>query len=161
MPAARGLTLGQADRGHLGIAEDNPRNSSEIGSRRFPEDVCARDPRLVCRHMGERHRSGDVADRPDALRGAASLIDLDPAVGAVDADVLEREAVGCRSSPRRDDQLTGLEFRSALERDDTSAVVPCDRGRLSPETHVDAFAPKRIGDQLADPRVFAREQPIA
>ncbi len=41
-----------------------------------------------------------------------------------------------------------------------SPAVPADPGRLLAQAKLDAFCPQRVGDQLADPRILAVDQPL-
>src|SRR5207248_164083 len=107
------------------------------------------------RHVRERHRSGDVADGPDALSGPAAVIDLDPALAGFQADALESQPGDPRRAADGDDQLVPLEHAPVRQVRRLVAIASADRLDLGPELHIDPVIAQRVEDQLADPLLLA------
>ena len=109
-----GLRLGQPDRATSGSVK---RRAGRRGSRPcagWPRMSRAGDPRLVLGDVREQRDAGDVADRPDALAGAAALVDLDPAAARLDADGLEAEP-SCAGAAGRDDEHLAARLGAVVE----------------------------------------------
>src|SRR5581483_11658494 len=155
---ARGR-LAQADGGELGIGEDDPRDGPVVGLRRLAEDVHRGDSPLVLADVGEHRDAGHVADRPDALGGAAALVDLDPARVRLDSDVLEPDAVDARPAAGRDDELGAADLVARVELDDLLAAVDAHADRTAAEDELHAVVLQDPAEQLADLRVLAVGEP--
>src|SRR6266536_3647882 len=107
-----GLLLGQADCAELRVGEDGDRQNRVVGGGAIDaEHVGHRDPRLVLRDGRELRDRVDVACGPDArYRAAQPLVDRDPGLRRLHADLLELEAFEVRNAAGGEQDLPYAEL---------------------------------------------------
>jgi hypothetical protein len=113
---------GEAVGGDLGVGEDDAGDGAVVGAWLVAGDVGAGDPRLVFGDVGKGHHAGEVADRPDAVGGAAALVDLDATSGGVQADRFEPQPVQAGRASHGDEQLLAADLLAAGEANDLAPV---------------------------------------
>src|SRR5207244_8666095 len=105
--------------------------------------------------------AGDVADRPHALGGPATLVDRDRSMLVrLDPKRLEADSVASGLASGGDEELGGPKLGAALELEDPPSVLCPDRGGVLAEAKFDPLLAQRIGGQLAHRRVLAVDQPL-
>src|SRR5262249_23483924 len=119
------------------------------------EDVHGGDPALVLAEVREHCDAGDVADRPDAVRGPAALIDVDAARVGLDADGLEADASRPWTAAGRDNDLRAVRLVAVVELDDLLAALGVDADGAAADQEADSVLLQDLLQQPADPRVLA------
>ena len=154
------LLIGQADGCDLRIGEDDPRNDAVVGPRGTAEDVCNRHSRLVLPDVGEERDAGDVADRPDAVSGAAPLVDGDAVGIRIDSDRFQAQFLRASPTSARDDEDLAAHLVAVLEAHDALRAVALSGHGTAAEAESDSFLFERHGDPLADLRGLAPDQAL-
>src|SRR5262249_58787052 len=134
------------------------RHRPVVGPRRPAEDVHGRDPALVLAHVRERP-ARHVADRPDALGGAAALVDRDAPGPRLDADGLEADALRARAPAGRHHDLRAAGLAAVVQGDDLLRAVLPDAYRAPAQEELDAVLAQHVAEELPDPRVLALGEP--
>jgi hypothetical protein len=115
--------------------------------------------------VGQRPDAGDVADRPQALAGAQSRVDVDAARVGLDADRLQADVVDARSPAGGDEQAVAAQLAAVLELEhEVLAAASLVAASLAPggrdaraEHELDPVASQHLAERLAERRGLTRQ----
>ncbi len=159
--ASRPRVLADPDRGDGRIGVGDAGDRAVVGAHVLALDVGDDDARLVAADVGEGRDAGDVADRPDAVRGAAVFVHRHGAVLAdLDPGPLEAEPVGARPPAGGEQDALGAHLLPAREREHVAVLVAIGGLGRRVETDVDAVVLERPADALRSLLRFLDQQPL-
>src|SRR3954468_19324539 len=123
-----------------------------VGLARLTQDVRGHHVALVLADVSQRPQAGDVADRPQAVRGAQVGVDRNTVGVGLDADGVQAEPPNPRATARGDEQPVTAQLTPVVELQDVVlAVVPRAR-RVRRQHELDALAAENLTESLTEPR---------